>query len=110
PLHPVQVGGRHLTVGGDDLVAGAVVANPAATGDVDVEGQGPTPGVAPRHRRPEALLAKTAVELGRCGVGGVARPGQVVAGDQRIVPARGVLPFGNGVAHGGSRLGTTCPD
>jgi hypothetical protein len=80
----LQIGGGLAVVPGDDLVAGAVKADRVAEGNMDVQGQRARYRVLVAVGRPLAVIAvgDAAMELGRRRVGGVARPGLVIASDQ----------------------------
>ena len=82
----VEVGGAAAAVLGDDLVAGAVVADVGAEGHVQVERQRAS-GLATQAQGAEQVEGTDAVvELHGGGVGGVAGAGAIVAGDEVGVP------------------------
>ncbi|MNN40066.1 hypothetical protein D3C81_1541260 [compost metagenome] len=90
PQQALQIGCAAAAVLGDDLVAAAVVADVRAERQVHVErqrafGLGTVAQGVLEVERPD-----TVVELHGGGIGGVTRPGQIVATDQVGIPADGV--------------------
>ena len=92
-LEPLEVLGGTLGVVGDDLVAGAVVAEALAEGDMHVDRQrlGRLGPVAALGRGAVVILGEGRMELGRRGVGGIARPGTVILLHQGAIEQQGIL-------------------
>jgi len=97
-LKPLQVGLCPATVFGDDLVAGAVIANVGAERHVYIQRQRAQCLAAFAQGVQQVERADLIVELHRCRIRGVARTRQIVAADQIWVPT-------NGVEHAGIPLG-----
>ncbi|MNC33678.1 hypothetical protein D3C75_820820 [compost metagenome] len=94
-LQALQVGRGAAAVLGDDLVAGAVVADVGAERHVHIERQRPNGPAAVTQGVQQVEGADFAVQL-HCGwIGGVAWAGQVVATDQVGVPTECVEHVGN---------------
>ncbi|MCY1422923.1 hypothetical protein D9M71_386220 [compost metagenome] len=86
----LQVGRAAPAVLGDDLVAGAVVADVRAERQVHVQRQSTLGLGAGAQGVQQVEGADAVVELHGGGIGGVAWPGQIVAADQVGIPADGV--------------------
>ena len=97
-LEFLQVGLGPATVLGDDLVAGAVVANVRAKRHMYIQRQRAQRLAALAQGVEQVERADLAVELHGGRIRRVARSGQVVAADQFWVPT-------NGVEHAGIPLG-----
>ncbi|MNQ78217.1 hypothetical protein D3C85_931210 [compost metagenome] len=89
-LQPLQVGQGATTILGDDLVAGAVVANVRAERHMHVERQRAQGLAAVAQGMKQVEGADLTVKLHGRRIRGVARPRQVVAADQIRVPTNGV--------------------
>ena len=79
---------RHgsLAIGRDDFVAGAVVTDRAAEGQMKIQRQRTTRRIAALNRLTQRRLAKALMELWRRRVGRVTGARQVVALDQLTIP------------------------
>ncbi len=89
-LQALQVGLGPATVLGDDLVAGAVVADVRAERHMHIQRQRSQGLAAVAQGMQQVEGADLAVELHGGGIGGVARSREVVAVDQIRVPTNGV--------------------
>ncbi|MDR6353368.1 hypothetical protein Q3H58_000039 [Pseudomonas psychrotolerans] len=84
-----KVGDAAAAVLGDDLVAGAVVADVGAEGHMQVERQRASGLAAQAQGAEQVEGADAVVELHGGGVGGVAGAGAIIAGDEVGVPGEG---------------------
>jgi hypothetical protein len=92
-----QVSSGLLAVFGDDLVAGAVVADRVAERDVDVQRERArvAAGAAVGHRMQVVAVAEAVREAVGGRVGGIARAGLAEAGDQAGIEVDGGLRLEN---------------
>ncbi|MNZ43654.1 hypothetical protein D3C78_612610 [compost metagenome] len=102
-LQALQVGRGAATVLGDDLVAGAVVADVGAERHMHVQRQWARGSTAFAQGVEQVERAHFAVQLHGGRVGGVAWPGQIVAADQVGIPTKVVEH------EGGPRKEQQCP-
>ena len=89
-VQAVQIGLRPAAIGGDNLVAGAVIANMGAERDMHIQGQRPPAAVAFLYPGNVILLAHLGRKLHRRGIGGIARPATGVAPDQVSIKLNGI--------------------
>ncbi|MNO66943.1 hypothetical protein D3C76_577430 [compost metagenome] len=82
-----EVGRAASAILGDDLVAGAVVADVGAEGDVYIQRQGARSPAAVAQGVQHVEGSDSFVELHSGRVGGIARACQVIAADKICVPA-----------------------